>query len=231
MSLNIANYSLSKKEWDKAYEDLQILRSGRRNLLKNSGNFENNVGWSRGAIVSKSGYKAIEVYSGTLGGRDNSVILETNTHYVYSGWLMSSEDYDPKHITHSVPLHCQVRYNEKNSGGLKNSRIVYKPNEVIPSETWFKIVVAFESIEENPDGNITFIPFVYSTREGFTGVKYWMRDFKLEKGEEASPWTPAPEDIDAHPLVVQMAEAAYKNSEDNKTISELEDALTILGGN
>src|SRR5690554_6289884 len=36
MTINLINYALAKKDWNKAYEDLKVLENGGRNLIRNS---------------------------------------------------------------------------------------------------------------------------------------------------------------------------------------------------
>src|SRR5699024_8282091 len=167
-----------------------------RNLIRNSCNFSDMTGWGRGTIVTKDGYKAIEVSSGTLSGAQNGAILEPDTYYVYSGWLMSSQDYNSDNIGFGNPLHYQVQYDGSNSAGYVSRRVLSKPEGIIPSETWFKISILIKTRVDNPNGELKFNPFIYeNTSDAITSNKYWARDFYLTKGEkQLEDWTPAPED-------------------------------------
>src|SRR5690606_36876701 len=57
-----------------------------------------------------------------------------------------------------------------------------------------------------------------------------IKNIKLEIGNKATDWTPAPEDIDAHPFVAELAETVYRSKQNEERIRNLENALTALGG-
>ena len=228
MSINPLNYALAKKDWDKAYEDLSVLEVGGRNLLRNSGNFSTTDGWNTGTVVDKDGYKTIEVSSDIIKMNSNLPILEPNTYYVYSGWLMSSEDYESSNIENRKPLHFQARYNDSTTAGYESTQLITKDYpSVIPANTWFKITLLIKTRKDNKEDDIEFVPYVFSG--GFTDSKYWLRDFKLEKGNKATDWTPAPEDINAHPFVTKMAEISHLSKLNNEQTEENANAITEGG--
>src|SRR5699024_4061638 len=230
MSINSLNYALAKKDWDKAYEDLSVLEVGGRNLLRNSGNFASVDGWSKGEVVTKNEHKAIEVSGGSINMNSNLPILEPNTCYVYSGWLMSSEDYDPNDIEPRYPLHFQAKYDGSDTDGYASMKLTNNDYPyVIPANTWFKITTLIKTREENESDDIEFKPYVYTYSGNIINNKYWLRDFKLEKGNKATPWTPAPEDINAHPFVTKMAEISHLSKLNNEQTEENANAITEGG--
>src|SRR5690606_37627533 len=88
MSINLINYALAKKDWEKAYEDLKVLENGGRNLLLNSEDFSRWIGHA-GATVTKTKVDMTEewgfsnaVRMKTIGGTDIAKVL-----YVTSGRL------------------------------------------------------------------------------------------------------------------------------------------------
>ena len=56
------------------------------------------------------------------------------------------------------------------------------------------------------------------------------KEEKLEKGNKATDWTPAPEDINAHPFVAELAESVFRSKQNEERIQNLENAITALGG-
>lgn len=77
--------------------------------------------------------------------------------------------------------------------GVLSRRLITTNIGTIPKNNWFRIGVGFETIKHNPNGDIKFVPYIY--RGNFVENKYWVRDFKLEKGNNITPWQPAPEDL------------------------------------
>src|SRR5690606_25299234 len=62
MSINLINYALAKKDWNKAYEDLKVLENGGRNLLLNTNQqFDWNV-TSFGQSINKAPNSNIKFY-------------------------------------------------------------------------------------------------------------------------------------------------------------------------
>src|SRR5690625_4293610 len=168
---------------------------GGRNLITNSGKFNDISGWSRGVIVTKDGYKAIQVDSGTL-QHTRFIRLEPDTEYVYSAWLMSSVDIPSNQINASQPLHNQMRSGGSNSGARASRRLLTTDYpDIIPANTWFKIEILVKT-RADIDSDARFVPYIYSGSNNiFTNQRYWVRDFKLEKGNKATDWSPAPEDV------------------------------------
>src|SRR5690625_5133058 len=166
-----------------------------RNLTTNSGKFNDISGWSRGVIVTKDGYKAIQVDSGSL-QHTRFIRLEPDTEYVYSAWLMSSVDIPSNQINASQPLHNQMRSGGSNSGARASRRLLTTDHpDIIPANTWFKIEILVKT-RADIDSDARFVPYIYSGSNNiFTNQRYWVRDFKLEKGNKATDWSPAPEDV------------------------------------
>lgn len=55
-------------------------------------------------------------------------------------------------------------------------------------------------------------------------------NIQIELGNRATDWTPAPEDVGAHPLVARMAEASHRSKANEERIKDLENTITALGG-
>ena len=80
----------------------------------------------------------------------------------------------------------------------------------------------------NPSyGRLQFFRFPRDEIMGSSTI-HWA---KLEKGNKATDWTPAPEDINAHPFVVELAETVFRSKQNEERIRNLENAITALGGN
>lgn len=63
---------------------------------------------------------------------------------------------------------------------------------IIPSDNWQKVSFTYTQTGEDKSDDMLF---------GFHGLiagrTYYLKNFKLEKGNKATDWTPAPEDVDA----------------------------------
>jgi len=94
-------------------------------------------------------------------------------------------------ITSNTPLHCQVAISGNVHGGKESVSLISK-DTIAKANTWTVISV---KIKTKSDVTIThFKPFIYGLADG---TKFWVKWWKLEEGNRATDWTPAPEDYDA----------------------------------
>ena len=210
--LNAANINASKSLTVGAFnQDTQedILNSnvvvGGRNLLPWSAPSAENMpkvstANTTNTFVTEDGFAC---YKGTGIGTSISfyasnghmiVPLEANTQYTYSAWIKVTTTTS----TTSLPLnftslgHFTVRNDnstasDKTHEDVANKRI-YSPSTVTIGQ-WTKIVLTFTT---NALSGSYF--GAYSKYNYGTDYTLYIRDMKLEKGNKATDWTPAPED-------------------------------------
>lgn len=209
MSINLINYALAKKDWKKAYDDLKVLEIGGRNLLRNSVFSDGLEHWeSNGSIslVNVDGKEAIKLTGTTNGFYQINTNVEENTYYTIS--------FKAK----SVGETSSLRFGFLNQGPGKSQIINV-------DSTWRKYTfTTTQFIDFNRNTTLHF----YANNETAEGV--YITEIKLEKGNKATDWTPAPEDINAHPFVAELAECVFRSKQNEERIRNLENAITALGG-
>lgn len=251
MTINLINYALAKKDWEKAYEDLKVLGVGGKNLLKNSTFNFGFDGWhsdisTYGVVLppeaDKPNASILQLHhiNDNQNPNVNIPIYSTNRFYL-----------NPKAgdtITISFDFYCENE-NQIPSGAIMTFRRFEEPTggihlppifDIIYSNSdaynvfgkWVRIKRTFVFNESN--ANSGWYAFaVYMSNSSTSGVreaKYKYREIKVELGNTATNWTPAPEDINAHPFVAELAETVYRSKQNEERIRNLENALTALGG-
>ena len=189
MSINLINYALAKKDWEKAYEDLKVLGVGGRNYFRPS--LVNNLAW-----ISTDGGRIEQ-------GRDwRGYYIQVKPGEVFSISRDSlSNNRFGVYFTEIEP-----------APGVTTLPTFYRDDNALKIEG-MKV----------PDG-ANYL-FVYLSNQADDIPK-----IKLEKGNKATDWTPAPEDIDAHPFVAELAETVFRSKQNEERIRNLENAITALGG-
>lgn len=82
-----------------------------------------------------------------------------------------------------------------------------------------------------PDEPIRYVNLQLRTLDRATpSTPITFKEVKVEIGNNRSPWTPAPEDINANQFVAEVAEASYRNKVNSEEIAVLSNAVTSLGG-
>ena len=215
MSINLINYALAKKDWKKAYEDLKVLGVGGRNLIKDSNNFTNyakssgvNATFTTGVSVTEWGATdatRIQTSGGTLTVKLFKQIASPSVagqQYTVSVWVKNIGNYP-------VVVKTQLSgISTVNVGEQKRVIITVTGNGTS------NLQLRFETTDDNISNPLDFI--------------VWRA--KAELGDKVTDWTPAPEDIDAHPFVVELAETVFRSKQNEERIRNLENAITALGG-
>lgn len=169
---------------------------GGRNLFRQSGHWtteptwwvDNGGGLELDTSVQYMGYNTIKtiVGGGIVGNYNRYFELDTNKIYTYSAMIKLTGDDYPGAV--STPLHYQCSSTGDDygqSGGV--DVIKYKQNLV--NGEWNLLYLIFK-----PRGKY-FRPFVFLSG-GSTRV-FNIAYLKLEEGNKATDWTPAPEDVEA----------------------------------
>ena len=178
-------------DYKPAYEDVvNNVKIGGRNLILNSDFSQGTTNWANWGspptreIVTISGKKWLHVitdstryqgYSQNRNGVTGLLDIEPNTEYTLSFTMYSAAAYSGDT--------CGIHWN--NSSGT------------IVSQTWCNASVTTTAQRFSytfTSGSGVSTCNVMVGRSNGTTMEYWLTDVKLEKGNKATDWTPAPED-------------------------------------
>lgn len=209
-SIEATNSSITQKV-EEVKSTVTNLSAGGRNVLFNTGNFSDTLGWVLNsgtsiAVVNKDGFNVIKGV-GSYMQVGNKTKLKPDTEYVYSGEIMFEQDFP---INDANPLHCWVA-----NGGASHSvpKTVVSKDKVVKANTWTRIVIRFKTLAT---GETTFTPIIYTgaTMNADKVVSY-LKNIQLEEGNVATSWTPAPEDTDT------QINAKVNTEDYNKKVAEI----------
>ena len=174
--------------------NLANLEIGGRNLVLGS---KADI-WKNGKEIDSDGYT--EGYTEGIGS--------WNEYYPKLSFISDDNNKISGHITISAYVKCPQNmignacfgFNITNSNGRVadwNINLTYFTNhEKINDDTWTYITYTTEGFSSDFNYNGT-IYLQIKTNPSFTkGSKFWYKKIKVEKGNKATDWTPAPEDAD-----------------------------------
>lgn len=218
---------------DSSWEAVNEIEVGGKNLLQESGNFSKLNLWKTNGGISitvsnEDNYNCIHAV-GSISQSSSIYKLEWKTKYVYHSICKFARS---GILNTSSPMHYWIyKSNNLNSISASNSAISkistvaidLKTGKIVSSivaGNWYHIMTAFETIDKPSDYlYVLFRPFFYggsvnSTTEG--NGEYWVRWIKLEKGNKATDWTPAPEDVenDISQIETRITSAEQKITDD-----------------
>lgn len=219
MSVNPVNWALAKKDWDKAYDDLRVLEIGGRNYLKNSKDFNEN--WTKSGATNISienadepGFKQIKVMSS-----DVSTYIGQHTSLI-------GFDFSDENVEFSISVYAKGTEVGQTIGltlGGGGIYLNYLPKRL--TTEWKVYTWTFKGVGVS----LQVFRFFCGGDVNTTNPIYWKMP-KVEIGRKATEWSPAPEDIGAHPFVAELAETKYRSIYNEERINELENAIVSLGG-
>lgn len=205
MSINLINYALAKKDWEKAYEDLKVLEIGGRNLIRNTSDKNKTVSWSGWD------YNLIDV------PHIDDIGLSVGDPVVFRVYIEET----------NAPVRAFAQFYVLDDGG--KTRYRSKDGNIIDEGESGWSEVKFTISEEDVRDLQRFTVTIRNAKNN-PNVTVTYRKAKMERGNKATDWTPAPEDIDAHPFVVRLAETVFRSKQNEERIRNLENAITALGG-
>lgn len=168
--------------------DLNGLSIGGRNFLPNSGNFKTISGWNGSTLVQKDGFSTLFASGTGYPSTGNLQILEPNTEYIVTAEAMFGSDFP---ASNSIPNHIYVRKVVDNSSAIVGSFQLVGGNRTLLANKWEKISIKFKTID-----TIEKLYFKFHLYGSSISVDKWLKNVKVEKGNKATDWTPAPEDVD-----------------------------------
>jgi len=192
-SSNPSDYS-----WSPLYDNVKV---GGRNLIRNSDFSQGRTyRWSgvtelvdghangfKGAVLERTGYEGTIRAFLYQGNYDEDIIFSPEENYTLSGWF---------YIDSSVPLDGDNnaifvrKYKEGTDGNLIDFINVPINLNNYKYDTWYY----FEKTGKYPVGYTGFEQIAFAmSKNGRVIISGW----KLEKGNVATDWTPAPEDVQA----------------------------------
>jgi len=192
-------------------ERLTSIKVGGRNLLLNTAISEENldkihatenycsvVTEDSKTVYKLTGYNTIHLFNHTNSWDCTSEKLEANTTYTYSAMIKcnKSVDFNFGSLGHFNVSNPNSTRNDKTHEDIVSERI-YTPSTITANQ-WTKISITFttNNLSESSFG----VYPIYNT--GADTILY-IYNCKLEKGNKATDWSPAPEDIDADIQQVQ----------------------------
>lgn len=206
-SENDCTYRWNNGAWVLATDYKQVaidaIEIGGRNLLLNTTINANNLSKIRANpcfsfavedgidCYKTTGNNTAHLFNGTDAWDCLSEKLKANTTYTYSAWIKTNK-------TKALGYSQYGHFNVSNSASTKSDKThediaekrIFKP-EIVEEGQWTKISITFTT--NDLDGSSFGIYPVYNTGTDTILYTYGM---KLEKGNIATDWTPAPEDVE-----------------------------------
>lgn len=192
------------------WEAVDAVQVGGRNLLRNT-----NKGTTNWAIDAQSGTGTWTVSASLDGGIDT--VLFTKTVHTDSGWAVPKiTAIPPSKISadadYVVSFYAKSNYEARGTVKLSthtNTPLANSPSVNIPSsESWVKItakITTLPNYDALVSGQGTIVIRMPATGATAAGDYIQFKDVKLELGNRATDWTPAPEDVDADIATAQTA--------------------------
>lgn len=202
-------------------EGIQV---GGTNLATNTNKGTSGWGWS----MQKGGYTATAVIENGI----STCKLTRNT-VAQSGWSVIRYEYIGRNkwkanTTYTLSMEVKSNVstsltpgfrNASGSNGLIQSCMTIK--NTTTANTWVKLIWIVKSVATLPSD--TSQSTYFTGMNSGTGVWYQFRNLKLEEGNKATDWSPAPEDVDAQIQTVrtQVTEAQTEISSTKESIKLL----------
>lgn len=201
--------------------DTGSVEVGGTNIIKESGNFKKIELWLQNDspnppdIVVEDKYTCLHSI-GSIGQKTSIYRLEWGTSYTYHAICKFARSGT---ATYTSPLNCWVyKSNDSSTINASNGATDGNPTfslidintglEVeggaVSENVWYHLITQFKTLAKPADYEyVLFRPFFYGAgglvsggSEDEPNGEYWVRWVKLEKGSQATDWTPAPEDVD-----------------------------------
>lgn len=206
MSIDVINYVLDDKDWKKAKDDLELLGESGRNYMLDTQKTANALTREHlyfGRIddaLEKIGEGKIITVSFDVKSATGNYLLVYNNNHRHKWYF-------------SVP---ETTFNGMSfrNFGTEWVRLSFKA----------KVMFSEDAVTNHGDTKIEFFG------EYNTGNFFQIKNVKIEKGDQKTPYLPAPEDLGVHPFIAELAELQYETKRNKERLDELEKATVNLGG-
>lgn len=248
----LSNAANAQSAADEAQADIDNLEIGGRNLWRN-GDFSHGIAHGD-SIVRQGTFELIDL-DGTDKTGFSKAIHSTalNSQIASNRFATTSEELIGKTLT----LQCWIKYqnvtsgtNSWNSLNIGKYALVYTKEDGTTTSVYYGSMIR-ASVTGSSDGwvrmsgSLTFRDDVSSVELGTLWIgletategEFWITGIKLEYGNKATDWTPAPDDIDsdiedASNIANSAQETASNNSDQLKQaesiIQQLSDSISTL---
>ena len=176
---------------------LEGVEVGGRNLLYGTNNGTKSWSWSL-----QTGSKTVEAYTVNGVNGVKMTITATNTGWNYIGY----SNLNPNIIelgemyTFSLDVYTNVAgrvlsFSIRDRDG-SSPLTVNGSTVALPANKWTKVSATVTAVSTEPDSRANNIVYILGAANG-VGSYYIFKNLKLERGNKATDWTPAPEDVEA----------------------------------
>ncbi|WP_164108245.1 MULTISPECIES: hypothetical protein [Sphingobacterium] len=173
------------------------IKIGGRNFIRNSGNFKNKNFWiTNGAShdvtneVTYNGQNTLKIW-GSDQGVFNAIVMRVKQDYdiTVTANIFSSVDFDGDQYSGNAIIHIQCWTVETGETNVHQEQI-YEANQKLFANKWNIVYKKFKTPVSTNDVFVRI--YMYS----IPPESIYIGDIKLEEGNKATTWSPAPEDID-----------------------------------
>ena len=182
---------------DSSWEAVNEIEVGGRNLLLETNQGKKNWQWamaSGGATNETVVEDGISCYKVT---RD--AVASSGWSYISYSKMQRSLIQANEKYTLSVDVKPSVstsmNFHLMTGGGEYPLVTGWSERQSMAKDVWNHITVTFAAVETLPENNMQIVYIMPVDRTA--GVSYVFKNIKLEKGNKATDWTPAPEDVDS----------------------------------
>ncbi|CCJ66388.1 Structural protein, phage associated [Leuconostoc pseudomesenteroides 4882] len=159
------------------------LSVGGRNLLLGTRDWTDNTRWNQRGTVTKDVYRGMVIastggaWSSPVYMMQNAGILQVGKTYTFSTYVRNTSDTD----TNVAPYY---------EGGIVTP--IYTPTPLPPHTDWIRVSITFKCVKD-PTTSIKTLR--WEGQNALTNGFIQFAGYKLEEGNTATDWTPAPEDV------------------------------------
>nr|WP_273950170.1 phage tail spike protein [Leuconostoc mesenteroides] len=198
-------------EFDATVTKVDNLSVGGRNLLLGTRDWTDNTRWNQENTVTKDVYRVMVIassgsaWTSPVYMMQNAGILQVGKTYTFSTYVRNTSDTDTK----------VASYYE---GGIVTP---IGTATSLPAHTdWFRVSITFQCVK---DPTTSTANLRWEGQNALTNGFIQFAGYKLEEGNQATDWTPAPEDVDS-----ATAKAQLTANEASAAISKLTSADGII---
>lgn len=188
----ISTLQQSAKGFEATVTKVDNLAVGGRNLLLGTRDWTDNTRWNQRGTVTKDVYRGMVIastggaWSSPVYMMQNAGILQVGKTYTFSTYVRNTSDTD----TNVAPYY---------EDGIVTP--VYTPTSLPAHTDWFRVSITFQCVKDPTTSTSTLR---WEGQNALTNGQIQFAGYKLEEGNIATDWTPAPEDVDSTVAKVKL---------------------------